>query len=245
MKGSSYDSIRAALRTMRWLERPLDWCSRNLSPASMLHGREVVYQNIVHRELARLGIDRPLYAVGGAANYSYLYLLLRVCTELPVQRVLELGVGQSTLLLDALAERQGFEVLGLEHDADWAERIGRQCTRARVLEAPLHAAEVEGHRCRTYRAPEVDGRFDLVLVDGPRGSRRRSRWGALEWIAQRRAEDFLLIFDDAERGGELDTIEACLKLLDRQGQAYAVWRVRGAKSQFLIAAGRMQAAVHF
>lgn len=245
MKGSSHDSLKTALFMMRWLERPLDWCSRNLAPASMLHGRELVYQNIVHRDLQRLGIDQPLYAVGGAANYSYIYLLLRACTELPVRNVLELGVGQSTLLLDALGKQRGFAVTGLEHDAGWATRIGEQCEHVRVLQAPLVQRRVCGHHAEAYDAPDLSGEFDLVLVDGPRGRQRNSRWGALEWVGERLAEDFLVIFDDAERRGELDTIGAALKQLDRMGRTYVAGRVRGTKSQFLIAGGSMQPAVHF
>lgn len=245
MKGSSHESLKTALFLMRWLERPLAWCSRTLAPAAMLYGRELVYQNIVHRDLKRLGIDQPLYAVGGAANYSYIYLLLRACIELPVRNVLELGVGQSTLLLDALSKRRGFSVTGLEHDAGWARRIDQQCEQVRVLQAPLVRRRICGIEAEAYDVPDLCGEFDLVLVDGPRGRRRYSRWGALEWVGERLAEDFLVIFDDAERRGELDTIEAALKQLDRIGRTYVTGRVRGAKSQFLIAGGSMQPAAYF
>lgn len=246
MRGRSYSSLRPALFEMRWLNRPLEWWAKYVSVGATLSGREIVFQNLVHRDLERLGIDRPIHAVGGAANYSYLYLLIRACTELPIGRVLELGSGQSTLLLDALAQQRGFDVVSLEGDRDWAERIGTQCTQARVLEAPLVERTLAGASTSMYDPSVFDGKgVDVLLVDGPRKSKRRSRWGALHWLKQMACDDFLLIFDDAERRGELDTIEAALKLLDARNVDYMATRVRSVKTQFVIAGGAMVPAVYF
>ncbi|NKI36606.1 hypothetical protein HFP89_15650 [Wenzhouxiangella sp. XN79A] len=246
MQARSHRALRAALAEMRWLNRPLEWWAKNVAVGAMLNGRELVYQNIVHRDLARLGIDRPIHAVGSAANYSYLYLLIRSCTELPVRRVLELGCGQSTLLLDALAERADFEVVSLEHEAEWAERIGAQCRRARVLEAPLVERRIADRDSPVHDPDVHDGQgVDVLLVDGPQKSKRRSRWGALHWLEGMNSDDFLIIFDDAERRGELDTIEQAVKQLDARGIAYTATRLRSVKTQFVIAGGAMTPAVHF
>lgn len=246
MQGRSLRELRAALFEMRWLNRPLEWWAKNVAVGATLNGREIVYQNIVHRELARLGIDRPIHAVGSAANYSYLYLLLRTCTELPVRRVLELGCGQSTLVLDALAGLEGFEVTSLEHEAGWAERIAARCAQARVLEAPLVDRRIHDQAARVHDPEVFDGQgVDVLLVDGPQKSRRRSRWGALHWLERIDTRDFLVVFDDAERRGELDTIEAALKWLDAHRVEYVASRIRSVKTQFLIAGGRMTPAVYF
>src|SRR6056297_1002148 len=246
MQGRSYPKLRAALFEMRWLNRPLEWWAKTLAPGAVLSGREIVYQNIVHRDLARLGIERPIHAVGAAANYSYLYLLIRAATELPMQRVLELGCGQSTLLLDALAGLEEFDVVSLEHEAAWAERIAVQCDRTRVLEAPLVQHRTE-NRTAPVHDPEVfDGSdIDVLLVDGPQKSKRFSRWGALHWIERMPCDDFLIVFDDAERRGELDTIEQALKHLDARNVAYTATRIRSVKTQFVIAGGAMLPAVYF
>lgn len=246
MQGRSHRSLRAALFEMRWLNRPLEWWGKNVGVGAWLNGRELVYQNLVHRDLARLGIDRPIHAVGSAANYSYLYLLIRACTELPVRRVVELGCGQSTLLLDALAAREEFEIVSLEHEAAWAERIGAQCDQARVVHAPLVDRRICDHLSSVHDPEAVEGNgFDVLLVDGPQKSKRRSRWGALHWLERLDPEDFLIVFDDAERRGELDTIEQALKQLDRRGIEYTATRIRSVKTQFLIAGGAMQSAVYF
>lgn len=246
MKGSSYKNLRLALMEMRWINRPLEWWAKNVSQADALSGREIIYQNLLHRELARMGIDRALYPVGGAANHSYLYLLIRICTELPVRRVLELGCGQSTLLLDSLAELQSLEVVSLEHESLWAQQIGKQCAHARVVEAPLIRSRVQQRETDVYDSEEAAAfSADILLIDGPQKTKRFSRWGALRWLEQLAREDFVVIFDDAERRGELDTIAEALRMLDRRGIRYVATRFRSVKTQFLIAGGRMMPAVYF
>ena len=246
MKGRSHRELRWSLFLMRHVNPLVESVSENLFPSARVHGREAVYQGIVHRELARLGIDRPLYPVRSAATYSYLYLLLRICTELPVRRVLELGAGQSTLLLDDLAADANLEVTTLEHDADWAAHVGARCDRARVVRSPLVRREIHGRQAEGYDAGDAaDGPFDVLLVDGPRGRRRHSRRGALEFVERSLGDEFVIVFDDAERRGELDTIGELLKLLDRRGTDYSTTLVRSVNSQFIVATRGMRAASFF
>jgi predicted O-methyltransferase YrrM len=246
MKGRSHAELRWSLLLMRWLNPIAEALSANALPSSRLYGSELVYQGIVHREFDRLEIDRPFYPVRSAASYSYLYLLLRLCSELPVRRVLELGCGQSTLLLDALAQRRQLDVASLEHDGDWARRIGEQCDHLRVIEVPLNRRQVLGREAEVYEPDEaLTGSFDVLLVDGPRGRRRHSRRGALAFIEGALSEEFVIVFDDAERRGELDTIAAALKLLDQRGIRYATSLVRSVNSQFVIATEGMRAARYF
>lgn len=244
------DSFRH-LRTRLWLRRNLNPImergSRLLAPTAWLQGREVVFQGIVHRELDRLGIrDTPFYPLRSAATYSYLYLLLRAAQELPALQVLELGAGQSTVLLDRLAASFPLVCTTLEHDPAWRGRVQSQVSSA-VLAAPLANKSVLGHDAAVYDATVLapEQAFNVLLVDGPRSSRRRSRWGCLQFIESSLEEEFLIIFDDAERRGELDTIAAALKLLDARGCSYRTNLVRSINSQFLIATPRFQAALSF
>ena len=85
----------------------------------------------------------------------------------------------------------------------------------------------------------------MLLVDGPRGRRRHSRRAALEFIEGRLGDEFVIVFDDAERRGELDTIAEALKLLDARGTDYSTTLVRSVNSQFVIATRGMRAASFF
>lgn len=245
------DHSHRTLRTRLWLRRNinplLERGSRLLAPTAWLQGREVVFQGIVHRELDRLNIrDVPLYPLRSAATYSYLYLLLRLAQEFDDLQILELGAGQSTVLLDRLAGLFAMNCTTLEHDPDWQERIQAR-VNSPVLAAPLVSASVRGHVTEVYDAAVVPAgqRFNVLLVDGPRSSQRRSRWGCLQFVERNLEQEFLLIFDDAERRGELQTIAAALRLLDSAGIRYRANLVRSINSQFLIATPAFRPALTF
>jgi len=246
-QGDSYARLRTRLWLRRVLNPLLERGSRLLTPTAWLQGREIVFQGIVHRELDRLGItDTPLYPLRSAATYSYLYLLLRAAQELGSLRILELGAGQSTVLLDRLTAQFPLAVTTLEHDADWQARIQARVS-APVLHAPLVLRSHSGHTTHVYD-PSVIAEsevFDVLLVDGPRSERRRSRWGALQFVDRLAIDDFLILFDDAERPGELQTIAATLQHLDASGRNYRTNLVRSVNSQFLIAGGRLTSALYF
>lgn len=241
---ADYAKVRRKLWSLRHLEPKVVAVSRLFSKAALLQSREVVYQNLLQAALARHGIPDVFYPVGGAANYSLLYLLLRMIEELPVRTVLELGCGQTTLLLDRLDRDRRLEMVSLEHDREWCERIGSQ-VKHEVRHAPLVDKTIRGRRAEAYDSDvATSGRtFDLVLVDGPKGTRSYSRWGCLEVLERCLGEDFIVIFDDAERRGELDTIGAALELLAHKDPGATM--TRAANSQLVVAAGRFLPALHF
>ncbi len=237
---------RRELFWRRYAAPGLDWLSRQLNAGAIAHSREIIYQHMFLQGLRAEGIERPFYATRGAANFSLLYLLLRCMTELPVRRMVELGAGQSSLLIDCLARGRAVQCLSVEHDPGWAERITGQVAHD-VLLAPLVQKSVCGRLTVTYDLdPAAYGPADLLLVDGPQGSRRHSRRGGLEWVAHALApEHFLVIFDDAERAGEMDTIRAAVGQLERSGRAFGLRRVRAAHDQVLLAGGRLAPALDF
>lgn len=210
------------------------------SPLEAEPALESIYRDLFLRELGRLGEEDRFFPVGGAANYSLLYLILRVATELQPRSVLDIGAGQSTLLWSML-HRRGLvgSVLTLEHDADWGARIAAQVDHE-VLVTPLAAADVGGRSVRTYDwARAREGRaFDVMVCDGPNGTPRHSRRGIVSMLDDDLPEDFVLILDDAERTGEQDTVTAIHDRLQALDVRYGVGVVRAAKTQAVFAAGR-------
>ncbi|MDT8385853.1 MAG: hypothetical protein RRB22_15750 [Gammaproteobacteria bacterium] len=247
MKGSSYPELRGQLWLLRNINPFLEWSSKTLMPAAGLYGRELIFQGIVHRALDRLGINVPLYPVRGAASYSYLYLLIRIVEELPVNRILELGCGQSSVLLDRLSAIKSVDCATLEDELEWLRQIDQRVENLQLIHSPLVKKTVHGHITTTYdTAPIVEQKkFDVLLVDGPKGQRRRSRLGALELIETCLGDDFVIVFDDAERRGEQQTIAQALQLLDTLGRSYETLHVRSVSSQFVIAGGVLSAAQFF
>src|SRR5690348_10090169 len=91
----------------------LMWAAKTTKPAM-----EVVYRELFLRDLSRLGLEDLYYPVGSAANHSLLYLIARSFIELPIRNALEMGAGQSSILLSQLNERLKKEatITTVEHD---------------------------------------------------------------------------------------------------------------------------------
>jgi len=175
-----------------------------------------------------------------AANYGLLYILFRLAEEFPGLAGLELGAGQSSLLLDALARAGRLaSITTLEHDADWAARIGGRIAHD-VLVAPLQPARLHGVDTQVYDVA-LGRRFDLVVVDGPVGAPHHSRWGALAVLDRHLADEFVVVFDDAERPGERQTIERFLTLRQETGHVF----VHAMKSQCVVFTPKYRAVASY
>lgn len=224
-------------RRLNWVYRLNRW----RWAIGTLPATELFYQQVFDSAVARSGLSvPPLYPVGSAANAGLLYTIFRLAEEFSGLSWLELGAGQSTLLVDALA-RGGrvASALTLEHDAQWAGRIGARVDHE-VRVAPLQRADVVGIAAETYDF-DPPRRFDIALVDGPIGTPRRSRWGALKALDAGLAEDFVVAFDDAERPGERDTIASFLEAHPTAGHVF----VHAMKSQCLVFTEKYRAVASY
>ena len=83
------------------------------------HISEVIYQTIF------LSKKHPItfYPVGGAANYSFLYLIDRIMEENDIRRVIEFGAGQTTLLFSLWRKKKSFVFYSVEHEEFWKEEM--------------------------------------------------------------------------------------------------------------------------
>src|SRR5215469_14551483 len=110
-----------------WLSELRRWSRRSIVSAATgaRTSREILYRHLLHDAAHASQIDLPvMFPVESAANYSLLYVILRAYLELPISRVLEIGSGQTSLLLDSLSksERRSLSVLTIEHDKHWSEQ---------------------------------------------------------------------------------------------------------------------------
>ena len=169
-----------------------------------LDRREAKYATMFNEAFrSNTGEAPAFYPTAGAANYSLLYTLMRCLTELPVAKTLELGMGQSTILLDALSA----DAVSVDHEKPWVERMAGRVKHP-CVHAPLVERQVHGYAVPCYDF--VASQFDMILVDGPQGARRRSRWCSLDILDKCLGDEFIVIFDDAARKGEQDTVREFL-----------------------------------
>ena len=124
------------------------------------------------------------------------------------------------MLARALREGGG-RLHSLEHDGGWATFVRSWLERERlepvatVIEAPLrpHPLALDGadwyDAAALARLPD-DG-IDLLLVDGPPAGEPglgRSRYPALGALADRLADDAIVVLDDVDRPGETEVLAA-------------------------------------
>lgn len=212
---------------------------------------EPIYRDLFLKELSRAGVADEFYPVGGAANHSFLYIVARAMNEFAFRNVVELGAGQTSLLIDRMkkALARDCRVRTVEHDAFWAARIREQVDHE-VIDVPLSPRAVDGHRIAYYDlAPaQIGTDVDFAIIDGPPAhdaAIRYTRLGAFDLIPPCLAKDFVVIVDDRERAGE----NALARMLEAhfraQGIEHAVNTVKGAQSQTVFAAGRFKGAAYF
>lgn len=211
--------------------------NRRLNPAY----RETIYQ-ASYFELAGRATwlqDIPLSSPsGGTASFSQLYLLLSILNRAQPRRLLELGVGQSSKLLDQYAREHAASVVHIDEDAAWLrDSIVEDASVSGVL-APLVPTQVESRHIEWYGCPRPHERFDLLLVDGPVAfsrAHRFNRLGVLAWVPEVLQDEFAIIVDDSTRKGERALIASILQTLHAAGIAVVVGEIVGATSQVIIA----------
>jgi hypothetical protein len=90
-----------------------------------------------------------------------------------------------------------------------------------------------------------DRRFELMLVDGPPGVPRFSRFGCVKYALRNLGPDFLIIIDDFDRIGEKDTATRLFNHLKTRQPSTKMRELRAVRSQAVIAGGRFLQALYY
>lgn len=182
---------------------------------------------------------------GAAANPSLQLLNLKVLTLCQPRSVLELGSGQTTKIMSHYSRlNPQADVVTLEQNGQWWEMLRSEITHDyRYAELESCKIVVPGRSkkvsCEWYgRQPEfAHKKFAYVLVDGPDSGQAGTvhvpfaRAGVLQILPEALDDDFVVVFDDAERSGELMTIEAFAKKLVASRKSFVRFSVCGSKTQ--------------
>ena len=200
---------------------------------------EPIYQRLFLRELASHGLSDKYTPVQSAANYSLLFILLQSVVRAQPAEILELGCGETTLLLDAL-RRSGVwrgNLTSIEHDRFWHKEISTR-VETEIVFAPLTQRTIHGIEAPAYDLSMLKkplGTFDLVLIDGPNGAPRWSRLACLQFIPDHLSREFLIILDDHERPGERETAVLMRDSLEAKGLQVAAECILSNKHQLMLA----------
>lgn len=188
--------------------------------------------------------------MGAAANHSLLYVLARLLRGFRFASILELGVGQTTILLDRLIARLGVDTLltSVAHDPEWAKIVGARTGRPVAL-SPLVPGHCYGVAFSGYATlPAIERPLDLVIIDGPPANDPRrcySRLGCVDLVLPRLAGEFVIMVDDAARVGELHLVNVLRRCLGQEGHRLHESVVRADKCQHLLCTPTFRAAAAF
>lgn len=175
-----------------------------------------------------------------AGGASFFYILHRVLEDVKPEKVVELGLGESSKLISSYASNEDWlkSHIILEHSKTW---IAAFCDRFQLSEnSEIRRHDLFGktQNCGftdslRYRDIEIDiwQHATLVVVDGPFGSESYSRMNSLDFIRQLLPESrFVLILDDSHRVGEKETLTEIRNLLSAQKITYHEKEYGGMKS---------------
>jgi len=209
----------------------------------MLYGRlvkEHQYLSSLHFNLKVVGWDDfTFYPDGFAANASLLYLLFKILQKAKPKSILELGSGQSTKLTTRyIKENEEAEITIIEDCQEWYDKTKQDIfanKRTRFICSHLKQLKYKNKKCFWYSTKilaEEDKTYELIIVDGPFGTKRNSRIGIANYLPKILDKDnFIIVFDDAARKGEIDTIKAIKKILKKNIISFQEFHVYGSKKQ--------------
>ena len=211
-------------------------------------------------QLMRVGFSAPDFFVdGGAGSPSLQLTLVKVLSLCKPGSILELGSGQTTKILAHYGRSNpSARILTIEESPDWHGRLSLAIappTNHQYCCSPLHASEVVLPNnagvasTNWYRDGEAllsNRRFQLILVDGPTNYCRGdqfvpySRSGLLPYLPSILADSFVVLIDDTENYGYLQTARALRQSIVESGRSVRAFEVHGVKSQSVLCSPDLQ-----
>lgn len=128
--------------------------------------------------------------------------LIDLLRERKPRTVLELGAGLSTIILLRYATQTGARTIHLDQPGSaYANMLG--CLRLAGLPLDsVRAAPIAADFYCDSETRDCNEPFDLVIVDGPRGSRGRSSAAGVQFLARVIGRNSIVVIDDTNRPAE-------------------------------------------
>lgn len=181
-----------------------------------------------------------------ALGYPALYVMYRVLNEARPQRILELGLGQSTrMIAQYAAAHEGVEHIVVEHDAEWIAFFQNDFAlseRTRILQLDREMVPYKNAEAvrvfKGFREALAGKKFDFIFIDAPLGGdmKQYARIDVLGLLPECLGENFVIMIDDAERSGEMRTISEMQRCLEKAEIPCKRGRYSGKKDCVLICA---------
>jgi len=211
--------------------------------------REIYWAEVFNQSIAGCDWLKDVSISPGrwAVGYPYLYVLFRVLTSCKPKRILELGLGQSTKVINAYAAHEK-EVLhfAVDNNAEWITfhdemytGIEENHTKIIHLELemiPFPPALEPVRAYSNFTDTFTQEKFDLISIDGPLGDDMPeiARIDILKILPDCLADSFAIMIDDSHRSGEDQMISLLKDKLAQAGIEFEVASYRGEKEVTIV-----------
>jgi hypothetical protein len=180
-------------------------------------GRQIAFADIYEQQQKTFSwIPRPHYFIGGSADPAFLSILIRALTENKFNCIIEFGAGQTSRVLSAWSAETGGKVFTIDHDPDWVEKSRHSVLSKlhRIVHAPLQAGPLgQWYDLASFTEQFPETRADLIIVDGPVGTRRWSRAGIIAEFPMLSRPECVVLWDDLDRFGDLESFAGLVRSL--------------------------------
>jgi hypothetical protein len=157
---------------------------------------------------------------GWAVEYTFLLILFRILNAHHFKNILEFGLGESSKMVHQYSTFYKSSALSIEHDYSWRDYFFSNYSNHVTVEMhPLKEISFLGKRTITYDNLDhlkINNKFDLIIVDGPKGSKHYSRSQIIDFAEDSLADSFCIMIDDCDRQGELETLQIVLSVLQKR-----------------------------
>ncbi|WP_196601087.1 hypothetical protein, partial [Pectinatus frisingensis] len=171
--------------------------------------------------------DKSISPGRWAVGYNFLYVLYRILNDICPKKILELGLGQSTKLTTQFIKYHRGKHIVVEHDKLWANFFcngWNNFSPETVIEIlplnQIHKNDKYYYGYRNFNKKFNNEKFELILIDGPFGGENYSRRDIIDCLPAILCSDFILLFDDSDRIGEMNTISEIEDILVNNGIKY-------------------------
>jgi len=187
-------------------------------------------------------VNTPFSPGRWAITYQELYVLFRTIQALKPQYIMELGLGQSSIMLSRYCSHYpDVSCTTIEHDKSWVDFFNAEHqipANLNLKVLPLAQEKIARHLFYKYEGSltqYVTAPLELIIVDGPFSSTRNSRSQFLELVpGYINPEKFVIILDDVERKGEKETTKLLLKALRDAAIPHKSYKYQGEKDFFVV-----------
>lgn len=218
-------------------------------------------ENLLYKEILYIELFKTLKSssnwfktdilpIGGAIDFKFAYILLRIFNTYQFKKIIEFGAGQSTFIVQDYSLANEAEAFTIENDKYWADKVRNKIKKKnhQVVHSQLKVNTNKDYKTfswyDTSNLPRNE-KFDLFIIDGPVGTKEFSRIGFIEFFLRNKSDDFVIIMDDMHRTGELQTFIYLLQKLKEKKINFNYNLVYGFKTVGIIYTSRFSSINFF